>query len=135
MPGPTLAERTGLTPKEPQLDEALRKAAVLEINDSVAARLGITQEQRTGYFTGNYGLEFDGRRGPDLTRVTFPGATPEGNRFIIRTFHGGKRFDDPSFEILLPADFKNPGISTQTALNEVRKLLTLPQPENPALTV
>ena len=129
MPGPTLAERQGLAPQEPSLDGDARRTAVHEINDAVATRAGITQEQRTGFFTGKDGFEFDGRRGLDQTRVTFPGALEDGRRYIIRTFYSGKD-SDPSFEVVYPGDFKNPGMSTQTALDEARKLLTPPPPTN-----
>ncbi len=129
MAGPSIAERRGLAPKEPPLEEELRRAAVLEINDAIAARAGITQEQRTGYFTGKDGFEFDGRRGLDLTRVTFPGALEDGRRYIIRTFYSGKD-SDPSFEVVYPGDFKNPGTSTQTVLDQARRLLNPPKPPN-----
>ncbi len=129
MPGPTIAERQGLAPQEPRLDGGERKTAVQEINDAIAARAGITQEQRAGYFTGKDGFEFDGRRGLDLTRVTFPGALEDGRRYIIRTFYSGKD-GDPSFEVVFPGDFKNPGTSTQTALDEARRLLNPPKPSN-----
>ncbi|MBP9716814.1 MAG: hypothetical protein KBD51_02605 [Candidatus Levybacteria bacterium] len=130
MAGPTLAERQGLAPQEPRLDGGARKSAVQEINDAVAARAGITQEQRAGYFTGKDGFEFDGRRGIDLTRVTLPGALEDGSRYIIRTFYSGKGFNEPAFEVIYPANFKNPGTSTQTALDQARSLLNPPKPSN-----
>lgn len=137
MAGPTLAERQGIALKEPQLEESQRRAAVLEINDAVAAHHGIGLEQRGGMITGRDGFMLDGTRGPDLTKVTFPGITSDGNRFIIRTFFSGKGFDDPSFEVVYPGNFKNLGISTQNALEEARKLL-IPPPQqivSPALTL
>lgn len=86
--------------------------------------------------TGRDGFVFDGTKGPYLTKVTFPGISADNRRFIIRTFYGGKRFDDPSFEVVYPGEYKNLGISSQNALEEARRLLTPPsqQPANPALT-
>ncbi len=130
MAGPTLAERTGSAPKESRLDGAARRAAVSEINGLIANRSGIVPEEREKLFVGRDGFEFDGRQGPDLTRVTYPGISAEGKPYIIRTFYSGKTFSDPSFEVVYPGDFKNPGTSTQTALDEARKLLTPPPPPN-----
>ncbi len=130
MPGPTIAEKRGLAPQEPRLDGASRRSAVAEINDLVANRSGIEPDKRDQMYVGRDGFVFDGTKGPDLTRVTFPGTSQDGRRFIIRTFYSGKDMIDPSFEVVYPAGFQNPGTSTQTALDEARRILTPPQPEN-----
>lgn len=134
MAGPTISERRGLAPQEPRLDGAARRAAVSEINDTVANRQGIPSQERDKMFAGKDGFIFDGTRGPDFTRVTFPGITSDGKPYIIRTFYSGTKFSDPSFEVVYPGDFKNPGVSSQTALDEARKLLTPPQPKDQGLT-
>lgn len=132
MAGSTAAERTGSgAPKEAPLDLDQRRDAVLEINGLVADRAGIAPDQRSGFFVGGDGFEYDGRLGPDQTRVSYPGISAEGNRYIIRTFYGGKKLKEPAFEVLFPFIYKNLGLSTQTALNEARKLLTPPTPNTP----
>lgn len=129
MAGPTISERRGLAPQESRLDDTARKAAVSEINGLIANRTGIVLEEREKLFVGKDGFEFDGRQGPDLARITYPGISADGKPYIVRTFYRGKTFSDPSFEVVYPGDFKNPGTSTQTALDEARKLLSPPQPE------